>query len=97
VWQKVTSYQQNLEGLSRENDELKRRINEYESKIALLSQEIERINIKLRAKEEETISVGNNYRNLTAEHENLKRHLKEYESSVANKFEVEVIRKYSQY
>ena len=35
---KITTYEQNITIFRQENDDLKRRINEYENRIALLSQ-----------------------------------------------------------
>ena len=60
---KITTFEQNVTSLNRENEELRRhlqifretnrKVTEYENKIALLSQEIERLNLSTNTKERE--------------------------------------------
>jgi chromosome segregation ATPase len=58
------TYEQNLGSLNREKDDLLRRKNEYESKIALLGQELERLNSILRARNEENGKLASELENL---------------------------------
>jgi uncharacterized small protein (DUF1192 family) len=50
---KFTIFEQNVTVLGRDNEDLKRRINEYESRLALAAQELERLGLQLRAKNDE--------------------------------------------
>ena len=59
--------------------EANRKIAEYENRIALLSQEIERLNMNLRTKVEENKQLENNNWNLTQELEGIRRKGGEYE------------------
>jgi predicted nucleic acid-binding Zn-ribbon protein len=69
----VSGYEQEVTLLKRENDELQRRKSENEGKIALLSQELERVSQLLRTKSEEVIRVTQEFehyrRNREAEFE----------------------------
>ena len=66
-----------------ENDELRRRLQEladvnrklaeYENRIALMSQELERISGALRSKSDEVTNWENRYRTLQSEYDGLKR------------------------
>ena len=58
-----------------------------------LSQEFERINLKLKSRNDEFAVLEGNYKSLGAEYENVKRSFKEYEISVTRQFEGEISRK----
>lgn len=69
---KITTYESTLKKTSQENDELRRRLQElgdvnrklsdYETKIAMLSQELERVNGLLRTKTEEGFGLDSKLR-----------------------------------
>ena len=72
-----------MKQIGQENEELRRRLQElgdvnrkvaeYENRIALMSQEIERLNVALRGKMEELSGWENKYITLQQENENLRR------------------------
>lgn len=63
-----------------------RRAAEYENKIALLNQELDRLNSNLKAKKEESAKMENQLRNLMMELEKLNRGVAEQEKSNAMRF-----------
>ena len=63
---KVTTYEQNINNINRERDDINRKKSELESKIALLGQELERVNGQLNQKNQEN-------QHLTAELDRMKR------------------------
>ena len=56
-----------------ELSDITRKVSEYENRIALMSQEIERLNGTLRIKVDEISGWDNKYRILLQENENMKR------------------------
>ena len=84
------SMEESLTTVGRENENSKRLLSDYETKLSLLSQELERINAMLRSKSEEYNSLEINYQRLSAEHENSKKQFRDYELSVKNKLEGEI-------
>jgi len=69
-------------GLAQENEELKRKLAEFERRIAMLSEEIERLNNNLRVKVEENSKFELRNRQLEQELENLRRKGSEIENTV---------------
>lgn len=63
---------------------------EYENKIAMISQELERINNNLRLKSEEAVQLDNQLRNSKMEMEKLAHALREQETTNSKKFETEI-------
>lgn len=57
--------------------ESNRRFSEYENKIALLSQELERVNNNLKMKNDEAINLSQQLKNALRDIENLNRSLQE--------------------
>lgn len=93
VNKRFTVFEQNINNIGRENDDLKRRLSDYESRLSQLSQEFERINLKLKSRNDEFAVLEGNYKSLGVEYENVKRNFKEYEISVTRQFEGEISRK----
>ena len=81
-----------MKQMGQENEELRRRLQElgdvnrkvaeYENRIALMSQEIERLNVALRGKMEELSGWENKYITLQQENENLRRNQSQLESKL---------------
>ena len=81
-----------MKQIGQENEELRRRLQElgdvnrkvaeYENRIALMSQEIERLNVALRGKMEELSGWENKYITLQQENENLRRNQSQLESKL---------------
>ena len=81
-----------MKQIGQENEELRRRLQElgdvnrkvaeYENRIALMSQEIERLNVALRGKMEELSGWENKYITLQQENENLRRNQSLLESKL---------------
>lgn len=65
--------------------------------MAIVRQELERVNGNLRLKVEEGLRFDNMARQLTQENEELKRKIKETEILVTNKYQLEVNQKSSIY
>lgn len=76
----VGLYEQNIANITREYEEYKRNSQrafaEFETKIALLSQEVERANHALRAKTDEAIQLDLRFKNAVQEIEKLQRAIK---------------------
>lgn len=78
-----SSYEQNMTRITREYEDLKRRLAEYENRIALLSQQNERLNNVARTGQQEQ--------------QNLKRVINEMKIEITQKYEIETSRKISGY
>ena len=88
-----SSLEVKVRGLTQDNEELRRRLNdlgeanrkiaEYENRIALLTQEIERLNGNIR-------QLENNNRNLVQEVESLRRKTSEYEITIVQEWQTKV-------
>ena len=72
--------------------EVNRKVSEYESRITMLSQEIERLNGNLRSKVDENSQLENNNRFLLQDIENQKRRLSEYEITVTQEWQSKLLR-----
>lgn len=76
----ISTYQQNYTLITRQFDTLKsessRKYSEYENKIALMSQEIERLNINLGKKVEDCNNLERRMMQLNQEVENYRRQAK---------------------
>ena len=80
---KVTTYESRITQVTNENEDLRRRLQElndvnrklaeYENRIALMSQEIERLNNTLRLKVEESNGFEKRVRALEEENDKLRR------------------------
>ena len=92
-WQlKITSYEQRITILNRENEEFKvmaqekgeisRRIGEYDRKLTILNEEIERLNGILRKKVDDNSNLENKNRSLVSEIDGLRRQNGEYEYKI---------------
>ena len=96
-----SSLEMKVRSLTQDNEELRRRLNdlgeanrkiaEYENRIALLSQEIERLNGNLRSKVEENNQLENNNRFLLQDVETQKRRLSEYEVKVTQEWQSKIL------
>lgn len=91
--------QRKTELVNRENEDLRKSINasnetiaRYENKIALLSQEIERLNENLRIKVNENSNYEIKSRNFLQEIETLKRKNNEYELTITQEWQTKLMR-----
>ena len=86
-WARITQDNEELRRRLNDLGELNRKIAEYENKIALLTQEIERLNGNLRIKVEEVSSWESKHRSLIQETEVLKRRNNEFEVTITQQWE----------
>jgi chromosome segregation ATPase len=66
VARRINSYEQNVSSLTRENDELKRKIRDAEPKISHFSLDLERRDEQYRVKNEEFLALESKYRSLAS-------------------------------
>ena len=72
--------------------DVNKKVSEYENKLMLLSQELERVNGNLRLKVDENSQLENNNRMLAQEVEGLKRKIGEYEFSITQEWQAKIVR-----
>ena len=58
-----TNSDQSLTSLKRENEDLKKRCNEMENRLAMVSQELERLGLALKTKQDEAAKLDGLWRN----------------------------------
>lgn len=68
------------------------RIAQYENKIVIMNQELERVNGNLKGQVEKGNQQENVIRNLTRENEDLKRNIIEIQQTITQRYEVEATR-----
>ena len=91
-WTRITQENEELRRRLNELGEVNRKVAEYENRIALLSQELERLNGNLRSKMNENDELSNSNYKLTQEIDGLKRRNNEYEVTVTREWESKVSR-----
>lgn len=73
-------------------DDMNTRIAQYENKIVIMNQELERVNGNLKGQVEKGNQQENVIRNLTRENEELKRNIVEIQQTITQRYEVEATR-----
>ena len=76
-------YEQKLRGITQENEQLSRRLHQYDTKLNYANKQIQRLNSVIRSKVEEGNSYDSKVRSLFDQNENLNRRLQEL--TVANR------------
>lgn len=87
----VNQLQKENEDLRRkllETGDLNRKISEYENRIALLSQEIERLNSLTRGKSDDANKYEMSLKNLQFEFDNYKKQVRDNEANVNSRYEL---------
>lgn len=97
---KITTFESRTKQLVQENDDMRRnlqdagnitrKISEYENKIVVLSQELERLNGNLRNKVDENNNLETAVRNLQQDNERMRKIQSEYEVKYTQEYQVQI-------